>query len=50
MLGVFIVLYSLEGMYLHVSVWIAQKQIQFRDICTSRSGGGGGGGRGRKFS
>ena len=41
MLGLFIVLYGLEGIYLHVSVWIAQKASQFSEICTSRRGGGG---------
>ena len=39
MLGLFIVLYGLEGIYLHVSVWIAQKESQFREISTSRRGG-----------
>ena len=32
MLGLFIVLYGLEGIYLHVSVRIAQKESQFREI------------------
>ena len=41
MLGLFIVLYGSEGIYLHVSVWIAKKESQVREICTSRRGGGG---------
>ena len=41
MLGLFIVLYGLEGIYLHVSVWIAQKESQFREICSSQRGAWG---------
>ena len=32
MLGFVIVLYGLEGIYLHVSVWIAQKVSQFASL------------------
>ena len=42
MLGLFIVLYGFEGIYLHVSVWIAQKESQFRENCSSQRGAGGG--------
>ena len=38
MLGLFIVLYGLEGIYVHVSDWIVQKESQFTEICTSRRG------------
>ena len=34
-------LYGLEGIYLHVSVWIAQREFQLRENCTSRRGGWG---------
>ena len=40
MLGLFIE-YGLEGIYLHVSVWIAHKESQFREICTSFEEEGG---------
>ena len=29
------VLYCLEGLYLHVPVWMVQKGSHFREICTS---------------
>ena len=40
MLGLCIVLYGLEGIYLHVSVWKAQKTSQSSESCTFRRGGG----------
>ena len=43
MLCLFIVLYGLEGLYLHVPVWMGQKGSRFREICTSLIGGEGGG-------
>ena len=42
MLGLFIVLYGLKGLYLHdVPVWMGQKGSRLRDICTSLRGGWG---------
>ena len=38
MLGIFIVLYGLEGLYLHIPVWMGQKVSHFREICTYLKG------------